>query len=51
MNIDMKTLDLISCCGALGDETLDHDHAEGTAAIFNSDEAATIFVREKQPGP
>ena len=36
MNIDMKTLDLISCCGALGDETLDDDHAEGTAAIFKA---------------
>jgi ArsR family transcriptional regulator len=32
----MKTLDLIDCCGALGDETLDDDHAQGTAAIFKT---------------
>lgn len=32
----MKTLDLISCCGSLGDQTLDDDQAEGTAAIFKA---------------
>jgi ArsR family transcriptional regulator, arsenate/arsenite/antimonite-responsive transcriptional repressor len=32
----MKTLDLIDCCGSLGDETLDDDHAAGTAAIFKA---------------
>jgi ArsR family transcriptional regulator len=36
INIDMKTLELIDCCGALGDETLDDEHAEGTAAIFKA---------------
>jgi len=36
MTIDMKALDLIDCCGALGDETLDDEHAEGTAAIFKA---------------
>jgi ArsR family transcriptional regulator len=32
----MTTLDLIDCCGSLGDETLDDEHAEGTAAIFKA---------------
>jgi ArsR family transcriptional regulator, arsenate/arsenite/antimonite-responsive transcriptional repressor len=32
----MTTLDLMDCCGALGDDTLDDDHAEGTAAIFKA---------------
>jgi ArsR family transcriptional regulator len=36
INIDMKKLDLIDCCGALGDEALDHEHAEGTATIFKA---------------
>jgi ArsR family transcriptional regulator len=34
--IDMKTLDLIDCCGSLGDATLDDEHAEGTATIFKA---------------
>jgi ArsR family transcriptional regulator, arsenate/arsenite/antimonite-responsive transcriptional repressor len=32
----MKMLDLVECCGSLGDETLDDDQAEGTAAIFKA---------------
>jgi ArsR family transcriptional regulator len=32
----MKTLDLIDCCGSLGDATLDDEHAEGTATIFKA---------------
>jgi ArsR family transcriptional regulator, arsenate/arsenite/antimonite-responsive transcriptional repressor len=32
----VKTLDLIDCCGSLGDVTLDDEHAEGTAAIFKA---------------
>jgi ArsR family transcriptional regulator len=36
ISVDMKTLDLIDCCGSLGDETLDDDQAEGTAAIFKA---------------
>ena len=32
----MKTLDLIDCCGSLGDSTLDDEQAEGTAAIFKA---------------
>jgi ArsR family transcriptional regulator, arsenate/arsenite/antimonite-responsive transcriptional repressor len=36
MSVDMKALDLIDCCGSLGDETLDDDQAEGTAAIFKA---------------
>jgi ArsR family transcriptional regulator, arsenate/arsenite/antimonite-responsive transcriptional repressor len=34
--IDMKLLDLVDCCGSLGDETLDDEHAEGTAALFKA---------------
>jgi ArsR family transcriptional regulator, arsenate/arsenite/antimonite-responsive transcriptional repressor len=36
MSIDMTSLDVIDCCGALGDETLDDEHAVGTAAIFKA---------------
>ena len=36
MIIDMKALDLIGCCGALGDEVLDDEQAEGTAAVFKA---------------
>ena len=36
MTIDMKTLELIDCCGALADETLDNEHAEGTATMFKA---------------
>jgi ArsR family transcriptional regulator, arsenate/arsenite/antimonite-responsive transcriptional repressor len=32
----MKTLELVDCCGSLGDETLDDEQAEGTAAIFKA---------------
>jgi ArsR family transcriptional regulator, arsenate/arsenite/antimonite-responsive transcriptional repressor len=32
----MKTLELIDCCGALADETLDDEHAEGTATMFKA---------------
>jgi ArsR family transcriptional regulator, arsenate/arsenite/antimonite-responsive transcriptional repressor len=36
INVDMKTLELVDCCGSLGDETLDDEQAEGTAAIFKA---------------
>ena len=36
MYIDMRTFDLIDCCGSLGDETLDDEQAEGTAAMFKA---------------
>jgi len=36
MIIDMKKLDIITCCGALGDDTLDDEQAEGTATIFKA---------------
>jgi ArsR family transcriptional regulator len=36
MIIDMKVLDLVDCCGSLGDDALDDDQAEGTAAVFKA---------------
>jgi ArsR family transcriptional regulator len=36
MIIDMKVLDLVDCCGSLGDDALDDEQAEGTAAVFKA---------------
>jgi ArsR family transcriptional regulator len=36
MIIDMKALDLVDCCGSLGDDALDDEQAEGTAAVFKA---------------
>jgi ArsR family transcriptional regulator, arsenate/arsenite/antimonite-responsive transcriptional repressor len=36
MVVDMKMLDLVDCCGSLGDDALDDDQAEGTAAVFKA---------------
>jgi ArsR family transcriptional regulator len=36
MDIDMKLLDVVDCCGSLGDETLADEQAEGTAALFKA---------------
>src|ERR687893_2052439 len=36
MIIDMKILDIVDCCGSLGDDALDDEQAEGTAAVFKA---------------
>jgi ArsR family transcriptional regulator, arsenate/arsenite/antimonite-responsive transcriptional repressor len=36
MTIDMKVLDIADCCGSLGDDALDDEQAEGTAAVFKA---------------
>ena len=36
MIIDMKVLDIVDCCGSLGDDALDDEQAEGTAAVFKA---------------
>jgi ArsR family transcriptional regulator len=36
MIIDMKVLDIVDCCGSLGDDGLDDEQAEGTAAVFKA---------------
>jgi ArsR family transcriptional regulator, arsenate/arsenite/antimonite-responsive transcriptional repressor len=36
MIFDMKMLGLVDCCGSLGDDALDDDQAEGTAAVFKA---------------
>ena len=36
MIIDMKPLDVISCCCSLGASTIDDDEAEATASLFKA---------------